>query len=139
MQTDEAEHIFAQYHRHDEERTRTQTLGQKPHALVVSYGRNVVETNRLANIDVLGKLFEVERNDRSQTGRYVVRRPPLVADAQLTRRPQLDYVAAIDAHHAAEFGNDDSQEAVEIDGVWESHREAVDDSLARLVHFDLAF
>ena len=28
---------------------------------------------------------------------------------------------------------------IEVDRVWESHREAVDDPLSRLVHFDLAF
>ena len=31
------------------------------------------------------------------------------------------------------------KKAIEVDCVWENHREAVDNPLARLVHLDLAF
>jgi hypothetical protein len=62
-----------------------------------------------------------------------------VTDAQLARRLQLDHVAAIHVHHATEFGDDYVEEAIEIDGVRQSHREAIDNPLARLMHFDLAF
>ena len=91
------------------------------------------------NVDVFGELLKIERDDSSKTRRHIVRRAPFVTDAQLARRLQLNHVAAIDVHHAAQLGNDDVQEPVEIDSVRQSHREAIDNPLARLVHFDLAF
>ena len=62
-----------------------------------------------------------------------------MTNPQFTRGFQLNHVAAIDVHHAAQFRDDDSQEAVEIDGVREGHREAIDNAFTRLVHLDLAF
>ena len=139
MQTDETENVVAKHYRYDEQRTCSKTFREKPDALVITDSRNVVEPNRLSDIDVLGKLFEIEWNNSSQTRRHITRRAPLVADAKLAGGLQLDHVAAIDVHHAAEFGNDYGQEPVEVDCVRENHREAVDNPLASLVHLDLAF
>src|SRR5215203_750316 len=62
-----------------------------------------------------------------------------MADAKLARGLQLDHVAAIDVHHAAQLGYDYVEKAIEIDGVRQSHRETINNPLAGLVHFNLAF
>jgi hypothetical protein len=62
-----------------------------------------------------------------------------MADTQLAGGLELNHVTAIDVHHPPEFRDDYGEKSVEIDGSGERHREAVDDPLARLVHFDLAF
>ncbi len=139
VQANQTENVFTEHHRHNEQRASAETCGEISDLLVQARGGDVVEPDRFSEIDVFGKLFQVERNNCSQTRRHVVRRAPLVTDAQFARRLQLNHVAAINVHHAAEFGDDHVQEAVEIDGVRQSHREAIDNPLARLVHFDLAF
>ena len=62
-----------------------------------------------------------------------------MADAQLACRRQLDHIAAVDVHHATKFRNDDIQKTVQVDRRGQGSREAINDPLTRLVHFDLAF
>jgi hypothetical protein len=57
-----------------------------------------------------------------------------VADAEFPGAHELEHVAAVDLHHAAEFGDDRREEAVEVNLGVDVGGEAVDDGLARFVH-----
>jgi len=61
-----------------------------------------------------------------------------MADAQLSRRGQLNNVAAIDVHHAAQLRNNNGQKAIKVDCRWQRQREAIDNSFTRLMHLDFA-
>ncbi len=52
VQTNQPQHIAAKHHRHDEQRTSAKTRGQEPHLLIETDGRDIVQANRLAEIDV---------------------------------------------------------------------------------------
>ena len=62
-----------------------------------------------------------------------------MTDAQLARWRQLNHVAAVYIHHAAQLGDNHVQKPVEINCGGKGQREAVDYPLTCFLHFDLAF
>ena len=62
-----------------------------------------------------------------------------MTDAQFAGGRQLNDITTIHVHHASQFGHYDVQKSFKVDCGREREREAIDDRLTRLVHFDLAF
>ena len=138
VEADEAEHVAVEDDRHDEQRARAEALRQEADARVEVGRGDVVEADGAREVEALDELADVHVQDGAEARRHVLGGAPLVADAQLARRRQLQHVAAVNLHHPPEFGDDGAQEAVEVDLRMDVRREAVDDRLARLVHPDLA-
>ena len=102
--------------------------GQEADARVEAGRGGVVEADGPREVEALGELAEVHGEGGAEARRHVLAGAPLVADAQLAAVDELDHVAAVDLHHAAEFGDDGAQEAVEVDLRVDVGREAVDDA-----------
>ena len=115
VQADQAKHFLVQDDGNDEQRAGTEALRKEAHFVIDICRGSVVKYERLLYVDVLGKRCHVNRNSRVQTRRDIFRRAPLVTDAKLAFRRQLDDVAPIHFHHPAQFGNDNLQKRIQID------------------------
>ena len=115
VQANQSQDFIAQNNRNHQQRARPQTLRKEAHLVIVLGRGSVIQSDWLPNVEMLRKGRHVNRNARVQTRRHGFRRAPFVADAQLAFRRQLDDVAAIDFHHAAQFRHNNLQKRVQVD------------------------
>ena len=101
----------------------------------------VGDSQRMIEIYALLQTFQIDaRFVAEQRRQFVARRfgAIFVGDAEAALRRQRHHVAAVNAHHLADFGNRRLQKMVEVDDREGLRADAAQNRLARLIHMQLA-
>ncbi len=83
MKPDQAEHLFIENYRNDEQRSGTETLRKKTHFMIQFRRGRVIKSDGPLHVEILGKCRDIDRDARIQARRHAFGCAPLVTDAKL--------------------------------------------------------